>query len=100
MSLKTLRSVPHEYQHESPNISYMEPNQTEIQKCIYEALDEYLETLGDQEPSGLHKLVMEEVEGALIRYVMQHCRDNQCRVSKYLGINRGTLRKRLKDYDI
>ena len=78
----------------------MNADETKIQRCVNEALDEYFETLGDQEPSALHKLVMEEVESTLIRYVMRHCRENQCRVSKVLGINRGTLRKRLKQYEI
>ncbi len=81
-------------------ISDIEPDQTKIEQCISEALDTYFDTLDGQEPSDLHKLVMAEVEETLIRYVMTHCHENQCRVSRYLGINRGTLRKRLKEYDI
>jgi Fis family transcriptional regulator len=71
-----------------------------LKECVKGELDSYFTTLDGQVPSELHKLVMTEVEEALIRYVMMHCNENQCRVSEYLGINRGTLRKRLKEYGL
>jgi len=77
---------------------YQEPSK--IQQCIIEALDDYFDMLEEEEPNSLHKLLIEEVEETLIRYVMTQCKENQCKVSKFLGINRGTLRKRLKEYDI
>lgn len=73
---------------------------TRLRQCVIEELDNYFATLDGQAPSGVHKLVMGEVEEALIRYLMTRCNDNQCRVAEILGINRGTLRKRLKDYKI
>lgn len=73
---------------------------TRLKQCVVDELDNYFATLDGQEPNEVHKLVMGEVEEALVRYIMDHYNDNQCRVADALGINRGTLRKRLKDYNI
>lgn len=73
---------------------------TRLKQCVVEELDRYFATLDGQEPNEVYKLVMGEVEEALVRYIMSQYNDNQCRVADVLGINRGTLRKRLKDYDI
>jgi Fis family transcriptional regulator len=45
-------------------------------------------------------MVMAEVEAPLLDVVMRHSRDNQSKASEILGINRGTLRKKLKQYDL
>ncbi|MCB1754499.1 MAG: Fis family transcriptional regulator [Gammaproteobacteria bacterium] len=73
---------------------------TKLRQCVNEALDDYFKTLEGETPTNLSRLVLCEVEEALIRYVMNQCRDNQCRAAEYLGINRGTLRKRLEEYGI
>lgn len=71
-----------------------------LSQCVFDELDRYFATLDGEEPSELHRLVMAQAEEALLRYMMKHCRDNQSRVAEYLGLNRGTLRKRLKEYEI
>jgi Fis family transcriptional regulator len=38
------------------------------------------------------------VEAPLLETVMQHTRSNQSKASAMLGLNRGTLRKKLKKY--
>ncbi|HBR96334.1 MAG TPA: hypothetical protein DD979_03020 [Gammaproteobacteria bacterium] len=73
---------------------------TRLKQCVREELDNYFATLDGEQPCDLHKLVMCEVEEALIRYLMEYCQENQSRVAAYLGLNRGTLRKRLMDYSI
>jgi len=42
--------------------------------------------------------VLSEVEAPLLDIIMQHTRGNQTRAANMLGINRGTLRKKLKKY--
>ncbi|MDO6459972.1 helix-turn-helix domain-containing protein [Granulosicoccaceae sp. 1_MG-2023] len=69
-------------------------------QCVADELDRYFAMLDGQEPADLHQLVMAQAEEALMRYMMKRYRDNQSRVAEYLGINRGTLRKRLKEYEI
>jgi Fis family transcriptional regulator, factor for inversion stimulation protein len=44
--------------------------------------------------------VLSQVEAPLLREVMQHTRNNQTRASNMLGLNRGTLRKKLKQYNL
>jgi Fis family transcriptional regulator len=45
-------------------------------------------------------MVIEEVEKPLLESVMNYCGGNQTKAAKCLGLNRGTLRKKLKHYDV
>jgi Fis family transcriptional regulator len=65
-----------------------------------EALQCYFETLNGHKPAGLYDLVMREVEEPLFKVVMSHVEGNQSRAATILGINRGTLRKKLKEFGI
>jgi two-component system, NtrC family, nitrogen regulation response regulator GlnG len=49
---------------------------------------------------GLHDRVLAEVEKPLIAAILTACRGNQIKAAKVLGLNRNTLRKRIKDLDI
>ena len=48
----------------------------------------------------LYQLVLREVELPLFRSVMDYAEGNQSRAATILGINRGTLRKKLRDYGL
>jgi Fis family transcriptional regulator, factor for inversion stimulation protein len=65
-----------------------------------EALQCYFETLNGHKPAHLYDLVMREVEEPLFQVVMDHVQGNQSRAATILGINRGTLRKKLKEFGI
>jgi Fis family transcriptional regulator len=65
-----------------------------------EALDNYFSNLNGHDPGELYELVMGEVEAPLFKAVMSYTRGNQSRAAKVLGINRGTLRKKLRIYDL
>jgi Fis family transcriptional regulator len=65
-----------------------------------EALHFYFETLNGHRPAHLYQLVMREVEEPLFKVVMGHVDGNQSRAATILGINRGTLRKKLKEFGI
>jgi Fis family transcriptional regulator len=65
-----------------------------------EALQGYFETLNGHKPAHLYALVMREVEEPLFKVVMVHVQGNQSRAATILGINRGTLRKKLKEFGI
>jgi len=64
--------------------------------CIEAALARYLEDLNGHRPLGLYKMVMQEVERPFLEMVMRHTRSNQSQAAELLGINRNTLRKKLK----
>ncbi|EOT7035549.1 DNA-binding transcriptional regulator Fis, partial [Citrobacter freundii] len=51
-----------------------------------------------QDVNDLYELVLAEVEQPLLDMVMQYTRGNQTRAALMMGINRGTLRKKLKKY--
>jgi len=65
-----------------------------------EALDAYFATLNGHKPNQLYDLVMREVEEPLFRAVLDYAEGNQSRAADILGINRGTLRKKLKEYGL
>jgi Fis family transcriptional regulator len=54
----------------------------------------------DLDGSGLHKLIMEQVEKPLIELTLQSCAGNQVRAACLLGINRNTLKKKIDNYKI
>jgi Fis family transcriptional regulator len=65
-----------------------------------DALQVYFKTLNGDRPGELYDLVMGEVEEPLFRAVMDYTQGNQSQAAGILGINRGTLRKKLKTYSL
>lgn len=68
-----------------------------IQRCIEQEMARYFELLDGQVPHDLYRMVMGQVESALIQIVMEECGNNQSRAAEYLGISRGTLRNKLTE---
>lgn len=60
----------------------------------------YFDRLNGHRPGDLYDLVIGEVEEPLLKTVMDYSRGNQSRAADILGINRGTLRKKLKQYSL
>lgn len=65
-----------------------------------EALRGYFATLNGHRPGDLYQLVIGEVERPLLNAVMSYTNGNQSEAAEILGINRGTLRKKLKTYKL
>ena len=61
-------------------------------------LQDYFKRLNGDRPGELYELVLGEVEEPLFRVVMDYTQGNQSLAAGILGINRGTLRKKLKTY--
>ena len=77
--------------------------QTEINSLLGsgQPLQAYFQSLGDSLPApGLYQTVLKEVEVPLINLTLSLCDGNQIKAAKLLGINRNTLRKKIKDYDL
>ncbi|MFQ3198731.1 MAG: Fis family transcriptional regulator [Paraglaciecola sp.] len=78
------------------------PSQTQAQKplrdSVKQAVNKYLKQLDNTDIENLYELVMAEVEAPMLEEIMTFTRGNQTRASIMLGINRGTLRKKLKQY--
>jgi Fis family transcriptional regulator len=65
-----------------------------------ECLNSYFASLNGHKPGDLYQLVMGEVEKPLFRAVLTYTKGNQSEAAEILGINRGTLRKKLKTYKL
>ena len=76
-------------------------NQTPtLRESVQSSLEIYFKTLDGQPASDVYQMVLTEVEAPLFEAVMRYTKDNQTRASELLGLNRGTLRKKLKQYDL
>ena len=64
------------------------------------ALKNYFQHLDGQPVTDVYNLVLSEVEAPLLEEVLRHTRNNQTKAAVLLGLNRGTLRKKLKQYGL
>ena len=71
-----------------------------LRHCTEYALQHFFECLDGQMTTGLYELVISEVEQPLLETVMAYTRNNQSKAAHILGLNRGTLRKKLKQYNL
>lgn len=71
-----------------------------LRKHTEEALNRYFKSLNGDRPGDLYEFVMGEVEEPLFKAVMDYTDGNQSQAAGILGINRGTLRKKLKTYSL
>jgi len=75
-------------------------NSKPLREHTQEALEQYFSTLNGDRPGDLYEFVLGEVEKPLFEAVMDFTQGNQSQAAEILGINRGTLRKKLKSYSI
>ena len=71
-----------------------------LRKCVRDAIDNYFAQLDGHTCNGLYRLVIGEVEAPLFEAVMLNAEGNQTLAAEMLGISRGTLRKKLKEYGL
>lgn len=71
-----------------------------LRNSVEAALENYFTHLDGQPVTDLYQMVLAEVEAPLLEAVMRYTGDNQSQASEILGLNRGTLRKKLKHYGL
>ena len=74
--------------------------QPPLRLIVESAVNGYFDQMGDQAITNLYDLVIAEVEEPLLKSVMEQTRGNQSKAAVLLGLSRGTLRKKLKLYDL
>ncbi len=74
--------------------------QNTLRECVENSLQHYLANLDGHPPSNMYDMVLAEVEAPLLEVVMRHTRRNQCKAAEILGVSRGTLRKKLQQYNL
>ena len=75
-------------------------NDDSLNDCIVRSMRQYFNDLNGETPINLYKFFINEVEKPFLTVVMQHVNGNQSQATKLLGINRNTLRKKLKQYQL
>ncbi len=75
-------------------------NYPSLTECITQSMEQYFSDLNGQPPVKLHNFFINEVEKPFLSVVMQQVDGNQSKAAEILGINRNTLRKKLKQYGL
>ena len=83
--------------HETPSHETTAQEST-LRSQVERSLQRYFKQLDNEPATDLHRLVMSEVEAPLLEAVMRYTGNNQSKASIMLGLNRGTLRTKLKLY--
>jgi len=71
-----------------------------LAECIAHSMKQYFLDLNGETPNNLHNFFINEVEKPFLEVVMHQVKGNQTRAADILGINRNTLRKKLKTYNL
>jgi Fis family transcriptional regulator len=74
--------------------------QNTLRDSVKETMETYLKQLDGHSAGQLYSMFLQEVETPLLETVMAYVRGNQSKAAELLGINRGTLRKKLKMYGL
>ena len=82
------------------SLSQGERRNQPLRSSVKVALEKFFDDIGDHQPGDLYRMVIGEVEQAMLQSVMNYANGNQTRAAEILGINRSTLRKKLKQYHL
>ncbi len=74
--------------------------QNEIGDCVRRSLERYFKDLDGGKPCAIYEMVLGNVEKPLLEIVLHRAEGNQSVAAEMLGINRGTLRKKIQQYRI
>lgn len=67
---------------------------------IQSSLETYFKDLDGHAPGNLYDIVLSEIERPLLEIVLSQTDNNVTKAAELLGLNRGTLRKKLQKYNI
>lgn len=99
-SLSTKKTPKKKKKKKAATIAAMGIKNQPLSALTDDALRGYLASLNGHRPADLYKLVMGEVERPLFKTIMEYAGGNQSQAAEILGINRGTLRKKLMAYKL
>lgn len=78
------------------------PNQeiSQLSHAVKHSIRRYLFELDGTQPNNMYELVLKQIEQPLFEAILEHTKGNQSRAAELLGLNRGTLRKKLRSYNL
>lgn len=65
-----------------------------------QAIAHFLDTLDGEPCSDLYNMVLHQVEQPVLKAVLEYTKQNQSQAAAMLGLNRGTLRKKLRQHGL
>ncbi len=71
-----------------------------LRDTVAHALKNYFAHLDGQPVTDIYQMVLSEIEPPLLEAVLKYTRNNQSKASVLLGLNRGTLRKKLQTHGL
>ena len=93
--------MPHDGTPSAANDEAQHPEPVQsLSESVTAAVRHYLKELDGQMSTDVYQMVLAEIEAPLLEEIMGYTRNNQTKASIMLGLNRGTLRKKLKQYDL
>ena len=85
---------------ETPSAFELTQKNQPLHDSVRQSLENYLSQLKGATPDNLYGKILGEVEEPLMIAVMEYTKGNQSKAAIILGLSRGTLRKKLKQYGL
>ena len=76
------------------------PGHDHIADSIRQAMTQYFHDLDGEAPAAVYDIILARVEKPLLEIVLDYAGGNQTRAAEVLGLNRNTLRKKMKLYQL
>lgn len=73
---------------------------TSLHTEVKQAVEAYLANLNGEHTTNMYETFLHEFEKPLLMVIMKHVRNNQSKAAQILGLNRGTLRTKLKTHGL
>jgi Fis family transcriptional regulator len=73
---------------------------SQLYNAVKHSIRRYLYELDGAMPNDMYELVLKQIERPLFEAVLEHTHGNQSKAAEFLGLNRGTLRKKLRQYNL
>ena len=71
-----------------------------LESIVEHKIARFLDQIGSYYPDDLYDLIMSKVEKPLLHQILRRTGHNQVHAAKVLGINRNTLRKKMKEFGL
>ncbi|HVE44142.1 MAG TPA: helix-turn-helix domain-containing protein [Gammaproteobacteria bacterium] len=71
-----------------------------LKQVVQDTLRNYFSNIGNEQPVDFYAILLEEIERPLLEVLINYTQYNQVKMAQILGISRGTLRKKLKQYGL